>query len=175
MKQIGSGSFTVAFRDGDGKVILNSVDPVKRAMSSGKLPKSELFPEINYIGKESKRVHSYSMKHYTTLSSRGIDTYSEISRLKRELTPKHAKLYVALTEIAIYHSEGVREFIRAVKKLPDEFATEREDIIRYTRALSKETKRKLSFEVHSFNVAVEDRKLILLDCFYPMRVAMYDY
>lgn len=173
MEEIGSGSFTVAFRAGSGKVILRSVDPVKRAMSSGKLPKSDLFPEIIFLKKE-KRIHVYSMKYYNTLSNKGISGYSEISSLETVLTRKHAKLYTELNDIADSSPIGIRSIINELKKLPDEFSAEREEIIKYAKALSKEVKRTLCFETFAFNVAVKNKKLVLLDCFYPLGVALYD-
>jgi len=174
MKKLGSGTFTVAFKHPSSKkVILKSVDPVKRAMASGRLPKSDLFPEVVFINKETHRVHVYSMKHYKTLSSKGIGTFDGIEKLKTVLTPKHARLYKELVLVSETNSEGIREFIEEIRNISNEFHTEREEIIRYAKALSKETKRKLIFEAQPFNVAVENKKLILFDCFYPMNVAAY--
>jgi hypothetical protein len=162
-KFLGDGQFSEAYLNrADGTVLIKSVDPIKKAMASGKLPKCRLFPEIYYVGKDTRRIHLYRMPYYKILAH---------SNITHVLCKHDYDLYKVLAKQGT--KTGIRDIIKGFKQLPDGFSNERDMLIEYSDSLYRTVKQVISFEVPDFNVASKDKKLILLDCFFPDNARRY--
>lgn len=153
MKLIGKGTFTKAYLLESGEVLLKSVDPIKECMAHGWFPDSELFPSISFEDGET-----YKMKYYPKVSS-----------LKNTLNERSYSLYLALRKLRVGYVKNSYDLLdkwrKAFDSLPSEFEQEKEDLISAIEACSNFDS-DVSFEISPRNVAVDNGKLVLLDCFF---------
>ena len=152
-KLIGTGAFTRAYLRNDNMVELYSVDNMKECMSLGWFPDSELFPEIEKI--ENDTVSVYEMKYY--------------KRVKLEtLEPDQLKIYRDLQKAYKKINYGKSRFnCDCVKMAFDTIENEelRETMIEALEACQNYGD-DICFEISKRNIAIENGKLILLDCFF---------
>ena len=153
MKIIGKGSFTTAyFNETTGQVLLKSRDRVKAAMAEGFFPDHKIFPKIKFVS-IGDGVTYYEMKYYKKYSS-----------LKNNLTSRQWEFYKLLR--TLNHSLGYANIYRDFEtKIPNKFQKEREALLEALNGLSNYGT-DIAFEISPRNVAIEDKKLILLDCFF---------
>ncbi len=151
-KLIARGSFTKCYLlPGGERVRLESIDPAKECMALGWGGDHPMFPEIKRVDYEV-----YEMKFYPRVSS-----------LKSALEPDQWEFYKKLREIQNKcgwkwkndwdHVESLRaEFL----KLPDgqALSDHLDGLMNYGADIR--------FEISPRNVAVDNGKLILLDCFF---------
>ena len=158
MKQIGKGAFTTAYLDTDGKVLLKSVDRVKEAMACGFFPDHRLFPKIEQVD-QGEHYDYYKMKFYKKFKS-----------LKNNLTPRQWRLYKILRGLYIpcnFNPHTMYNILCDVfeTQIPNEFKAEREALLEALHGLCNYGT-DMMFEISPRNVAIEGKKLILLDCFF---------
>lgn len=158
MKLIGKGSFTKAYLLPDGQTVkLVTNDPCKECAAMF-APVSPIFPILECDGYEGeKRV--YRMKYYPKQKS-----------LKKALTARDYRFYKYLRKVA-FSSWGCEDpYLSHFKEklneiIPTEFAEEILAICEYIDALNNYGD-DMKFEISPRNVAVDNGKLILLDCFF---------
>lgn len=159
MKLIGKGTFTRAYLLPDGETVkLVTNDPCKECAAMF-APDSPIFPKLECDGYEGeKRV--YRMKYYPKVKS-----------LKNSLTPRDYRLYGLLRKVTLSlwgPDAYLAKFIDKVEEiLPEEFANEKEAIREHVDALNNYGD-DMKFEISPRNVAVDNGKLILLDCFFKV-------
>ena len=162
-KLIGKGFFSKVYENADNanRVFVKSEDPIKECMSMGWFPESSLFPKV-----EREDFNIYSMPFYSDAKGRGVLN-------KLDLHGK--KLYRALQKVQTQNlkikGSEYSSLYTAFEGLGDEFANEREDLIFALDACANYGT-DVCFEISSRNVAVEDGKLVLLDCFF-LRSAIF--
>lgn len=153
LKKIGKGAFTTAYKRNDGKVLLQSVDPIKECMAHGWFPQSRLFPKLQF----GKNHNEYIMRYYPRHRS-----------LKKALKPEHYEFYKEL--VAIYNRLAVRwgmqydDIMEEFKKI--KCRLKRRHMIDALEAC-RNYGNDVVFEISPRNVAVSDTGgLVLLDCFF---------
>lgn len=157
MKLIGKGTFTKAYLLESGEVLLKSCDPIKECMAHGWFPDSGLFPTLSFENWDTYEP-SYKMKYYPKVKS-----------LKASLVPRDYKFYSLLRKLSIgwvarsYDLLGV--WRKAFESLPQEFEEEKEALISAIEACANFGQDVL-FEISPINVAVDNGRLVLLDCFF---------
>jgi hypothetical protein len=156
MKLIGKGAFTKAYLLPDGQTVkLVTNDPCKECMAIGLGSDSPLFPKIEQDGWEGD-CRAYKMKFYPRVSS-----------LKKALKAEHYELYKFLRN-ASFHPffSGAQGIIDAIEKaFAGKFSEEKQAIAEHINGL-RNYGEDIRFEISPRNVAVENGKLILLDCFF---------
>ena len=151
MKLIGQGSFTKAYLKENGRVFLDSTDPVKECMSLGWFPENRMFPTIERLE------NGYEM-----------DFYERPKGLKNNLSARQWSFYKALRALdvtvhCIY--ESLYAWEKAFANLPAKFNKEKDDLIEALNACSNYGQ-DVCFEISPRNVAVKGKRLVLLDCFF---------
>lgn len=156
MKLIGSGSFTKAYLDDRGKVVLKSRDKAKECMSMGCLPKSKLFPDVKCIGD-----NLYEM-NYLGPTKTG---------LKKELRPRQYRLYKALKDLfdkslpSNDRNDSMFLWHDLFNTLPSEFRREKQ-VLKEALDNFGNWGTDVAFEISPRNVRVVNGFLCLLDCFF---------
>lgn len=157
MKLIGKGSFTRAYLLPDGQTVkLVTNDPCKECAAMF-APNSPIFPKLECDGYEGER-RVYKMKYYPKQKS-----------LKKALAPRDYKLYQYLRKVNLSlwgddpHLARFKEKLNEI--IPTEFAKEILAICEHIDALNNYGD-DMKFEISPRNVAVDNGKLILLDCFF---------
>jgi len=151
MQLIGQGMFTKAYRKNKTRVLLKSIDPIKECMSLGGFPPSRLFPIIDRIGTEL-----YEMKYYPKVTS-----------LKGALDTKDYLMYKELRALSISYQRNPHDSYNAWKTSFSKLKTRRlkEALLGALDAITNYGS-DIGFEISPRNVAVNNGKLVLLDCFY---------
>lgn len=154
MQLIGKGAFTKAYLCEDNSVFLKSECQIKECMSFGWFPDSYLFPKIN----GTDNMGEYTMKYYPKVTS-----------LKSSLEPRQYRFYKLLKGLSIRWAHNkydlYNEWHKAFESIPDEFAEERDSILEALDACANYGS-DINFEISPRNVAVDNGKLVLLDCFF---------
>jgi len=160
LKLIGQGSFSRVYKLDEETVLIRSRDPAKECYSMYQM-ESDRFPILEYMGDDErdKRFSFYKSKFYKR------------QPLKSSLRPEEYELYKALK--TMWHQsfgqqrpdDGYNFWYEEVGKLPDKFATEVEGIRDCLGSLANWGS-DICFEISPRNVAVDDGRLILLDCFF---------
>lgn len=158
MKLIGKGSFTRAYLMEDGQTVkLITKDPCKECVAIGMGSDNALFPKLEQDGWEGDN-RVYKMKYFPKVSS-----------LKKSLKQEHYELYSYLKKVSHYlcgNAGNIDFFIKKIEEiLPDKFAEEKEAICDHVEGL-RNYGEDICFEISPRNVAVDNGKLILLDCFF---------
>ena len=154
MKLIGKGTFTKAYlNDQDGMVYLLTNDAVKECMVHGWFPNSNLFPVIKFSEIDP---YDYKMKYYPR--TKGLKSHLEPDQYEIYKTLRNIKTFVGVNKFKSY-SHYYKEF----SKIEDEDL--QEVMIEALDACSN-CGSDIGFEISPRNVAVDDGKLILLDCFF---------
>lgn len=154
MKLIGKGSFTKAYLQDNGKVLLKSVDPIKECMAFGWFPEHRLFPAVEQID-----TGMYEMQYYPKVAS-----------LKQNLTAEDWALYKELKALFDAYQapsnkyDGYSTWYTAFadSDLPEEI---KEVLLGALDACSNMGP-DIMFEISPRNVAVDNGRLVLLDCFF---------
>lgn len=157
--RIGRGLFSAVYEGPtyDAVTVL-TVDYAKECMGLGWFPRHRLFPvlEGGDWHPELESVRVYTMKRYDP--SRAV-----VSKLCKH----DANLYRALRKLPCCFADdaGFDHWREQFLTLPDAFSDEREALVEAVEAMSNYGS-DVMFEISPRNVAVEDGKLILLDCFF---------
>lgn len=157
LKKLGKGLFTECFELNDSEVLLVSEDPLKEVYSMGWLCDT-LFPVTEKIDYLSSGESVYKMKRYTKVSS-----------LKNSLEAEQYEIYKTLRKVQdvlqcprnLYDSyNAVHEAFSTIEneELRDKMIEALDDVANYGSDVM--------FEISPRNVAVDNGKLILLDCFF---------
>jgi hypothetical protein len=156
MKQLGKGAFSTAYLQNDGSVLIKTVDRVKEAMANGFFPSHRLFPTLEHV--DSGDVYQYYKMKF----------FPKVGSLKKGLTSRQYRLYKVLYDLQApdcEYNDRHQEWHKIFDTLPSEFKAEREAIQDAMNGLSNYGT-DISFEISPRNVAIQGRKLILLDCFF---------
>ncbi|MNQ98128.1 hypothetical protein D3C85_1138020 [compost metagenome] len=153
LKLIGKGAFTRCYRLDESTVLLKSRDPIKECMAHGMFPKSPVFPIVE-CGDECGE---YRMKYYPRGGS-----------LKNTLDPDQWEIYKTLR--ALFDSIGYvknphdrySKLYTLFQELPDNI---RDDMTYALDAVANYGS-DIGFEISPRNVATDNGKLVLLDCFF---------
>lgn len=150
LKLIGKGTFTKAYLQPDGKVLVKSPCPVKEILSLGWCGNARFLPKIERIDHEE-----YIMP-----------LYEKPRKLKEALLPVEYKFYLALREM---HSNcwgkglfGIIDAIKNSKLSPQR----KKQMIEFAEGVANIGVEDIRFEISPRNVAVKNGKLILLDVFF---------
>lgn len=157
---IGKGTFTTAYVLPDGTVELISCDHIKECMSMGWFPDSRLFPEI-------EQVRDYGEDGFTRVYH--MQYYERPRSLKSAMSSHDWAFYKVLRGLDSGCVDNMymlhNMWHEAFDTIPDEFADEREDLKEALDACGNYGG-DICFEISPRNVAVENGRLILLDCFF---------
>lgn len=156
LKVLATGSFSTAFIQKNGRILLKSADIPKQAMSDRLFPKHRLFPEVNYVGHEGSKA-LYDMPRYKQ---------GDIRKLLN--SERQKRLYDALDEILyrVNNRNSFEENIEVLKSIPSEFYREKKAIIAAYEFIFQFVKGELCMEHWDCNLAVKGGKLIMLDSFF---------
>lgn len=154
MKLIGKGSFTKAYVQDNGKVLLKSIDPIKECMASGWFPEHRLFPSVEMVDEGM-----YEMQYYAKVTSLKQNLSSEDWALYKELKALY-DAYEAPTDKYDGYSSWYTVF--SSSELPEEI---KEVLLEALDACSN-IGSDIMFEISARNVAVDNGRLVLLDCFF---------
>ena len=151
MKLIGKGSFTKAYLLQNGRVRLESTDPVKECMAEGYFPESKLFPTIKKI-----EWGVYETTYYKPVKS-----------LKNTLTSLHYSYYKALRDIELRYVQNPYDSYMELSKIFKTLPRQLQKNLQYAIDGLSNWGTDIGFEISPRNVAVtKTGKLILLDCFF---------
>lgn len=147
LKLIGKGAFSMAYAYSDSQVLIKSLDHAKECLAlwcnNERLPKLERLSYGYYVA----------------------ERYSKVKSLKNSLLTDEYNFYKLLKKIG--SCAGYQEIYKTFEQLPDhEIKTALLEFIYCFADYCDETMR---FEISPRNVAVKDKKLILLDCFFDRR------
>ena len=160
MKLIGKGAFTKAYLNDNGKTVtLYSVCPIKECMALGGFPKSPLFPKLERIDYLDSGEGVYIMEYYPKVKSLKNALYPNQYAIYRELRGLRG-LKISLTQNPY---DGYRELYNAFKALKNRRVRE---VMLYALEACANYGSDIGFEISPRNVAVKNKKLVLLDCFF---------
>jgi len=170
---IGKGSFTKCYLNEDKlTVTLISTDYIKECMSLNWFPADlGLFPDVILNDAISNDAISNDDKSYT------MKYYPRVTSLKKALNPRDFKLYQCLRKLNIptdYRNnihDNYSKWRKEFSTIPDEFKEEREEIIGALDSCINYGS-DIGFEISPRNVATDNGKLILLDCFFMVTQIM---
>lgn len=165
-KLIGKGLFTKCYDLNNGKVVLVSSCPVKEALALGWFVSGIHWPECERIDYDVDNNNSglYVMPKYDKPTS-----------LKSALVEKDYKLYLQLKELAkVFQNKTINNkydrqqvFIETVKSFKGLHYSMKNQLITAVDGLANYTCN-IGFEVSPRNVAVKNKRLILLDLFFSI-------
>lgn len=155
LKLIGKGAFTKCYQLSEDKVLLKTEDPIKECMAHGWFPDSELFPEVSHSDVEG----CYEMKYYPKVRS-----------LKNNLSPDQYRLYKELRLIFSEFRQPVNPYDR-YNAWHDAFECsdldqDIKETMQYALLACGNYGTDVCFEISPRNVAVDDGKVVLLNCFF---------
>ena len=155
LKQIGKGMFSKVYGETDSTVLINSSDPIKECNALWGLADSDLFPEIERIeyGCDSSL---YRMKRY-----------NKVRAPKKELLPDQYRIYTELRKLMRMSYENNYQFADCVNSLDLDEDTKESIICAFESCMNYTDK--VGFEISPRNIAVDEGKLILLDCFFDRK------
>ena len=158
MKIIGKGAFSTVYRKSTDKVLIKSTDHVKECMSLGWFPTSRLFPKITQVGQDDvSDCKFYESKYYPKFSS-----------LKKELNSLDWEFYNILRGLErSYFGKGsnLSHWQKQFDTIPSKFKHKKLALLESLDALSNYGD-DVCFEISPRNVAINNGRLILLDCFF---------
>jgi len=159
LRQIGKGAFSTVYKKTADKVLIESTDKVKECMSLGWFPKSKLFPIIKYVGANSHN----DLKFYE------CKFYEKICAVKPNLTKFDYEFYRVLRNLPIDYQihpyASFKELHRVFDTVPNKFHSKRRALKDALDALSNYGP-DIGFEISPRNIAIENKRLVLLDCFF---------
>ena len=156
-KLLGKGLFSKVYENTNEPcmVIIETVDHAKECMAHGWFPDSDLFPTVT----PTDECGVYTMRYYASAKSKGVLS---------ELDAHNKALYRALRKLSVHVDnpyDRMHAWCEAFASLPDQFATEREALREACEACGNYGSQ-VAFEISPRNVATENGKLVLLDCFF---------
>lgn len=161
LKKIGQGQFTECYTHptNNKKVLLVSSDNTKEAMAYGITQPNRRFPKVEFYNPNNSEYKNVFIMEklqtkpkYSDLLPKEVEIYKELRNLFRY---KHSRLRGADSIISVFKESGV------LKKHPY-FRKQLIDYIQDLRNYGGE----ICFEVFPRNMAVKNKRLILLDCFF---------
>jgi len=148
MNLIGKGQFSTVYQKTKSTVLIKSKDNVKECMALGWFPNSKMFPKLERIGwSQDGEYQLYESKYYPRVQS-----------LKSNLKPLEWEFYKTLRNLCVQKPEDFRN-------LPKKFRNRAQQLVAAWNALMNYDGM-IGFEISPRNVAVNNGRLILLDCFY---------
>lgn len=155
LKQIGKGTFSTVYRKTEKTVLIKSIDYVKECLSWEWHELSYLLPKIKQIGKsDDLKYFFYECKYYEKVSS-----------LKNALSPLEYAFYLELRKISKTKHNDYYKLFELFSSLPKQYNRKKKILLSFLDNLTNYGD-DICFEISHRNVAVEKRKLILLDCFF---------
>jgi len=150
MELIGKGSFTKCYLlPCKKKVLLETDDPVKECIGNGWFPNTPLFPKLETTDK------GYLCKYYPKVRS-----------LKKALKPSEYEKYKDLRDIFTNNWGGIKGYSHCRRDLGKvKNKTMRKHLLDAVDSLANYGD-DMCFEISPRNVAVNNGKLVLLDCFF---------
>lgn len=161
MKVIGRGAFSTVYRSSKRKVLIKSEDHVKECMSMGWFPLTPMFPVITKVGMSGCGRYSFYEERY----------YKKVSSLKNNLTSFEWEFYKVLKNLVDYKhpdqnsGDLFTDWHSLFDTIPNKFWRKRELLKEALDALANYGS-DICFEISPRNVAVRNKKLVLLDCFF---------
>jgi hypothetical protein len=159
-KLIGKGSFTYAYLREDGKVFLQSKCPIKECMAMGWFPDSNLFPQLERLGWSEDRKEDF--QDYR------MDYYPKVKSLKNNLDKDQYQIYKDLRALSVPYCDPQQSFFRWHEEFDKLENEELREVMKEALDACGNYGTTIGFEISPRNVAVENGKLILLDCFYDI-------
>jgi hypothetical protein len=183
---IGSGCFTYAYKQPDGRVLLVSCDPIKEVMAE-KFPKCRLFPDIESIPVENIEVKEHDGRYGDGFLRKNEDgTFkfaSKFSKHKLYITDWLDMIDNECTDLPKLNSRQRRfyNYIHSTlshKHLDDDAYDHIHDGIergfkwemtKFMEASNyvKSAWSNVLIDLHPFNMAVKNGQLVLVDPFFP--------
>lgn len=161
MKQIGKGAFSTVYRMNKHKVLIKSCCNAKECMSMGWFPETPLFPTLERIGTSDCGEFFFYTEKY----------YEKVRSLKYNLTAFEYGFYKELKELffSFVMPENKHNLIDAWReqfaKLPNKYHHKRRMLMEAVDAMGNYGS-DVCFEISPRNVAVQGKKLVLIDCFF---------
>lgn len=159
LEKIGQGAFSKVYLN-SRKVLIKSVDNVKECMASIWFPESSLFPETKSLGcSESGEFNYYEQKFYPkvkSLKNNLIKSDYEFYRILRDLQEQ---------SVTDNPYDGYNRLYQLFSTIPGKYHVKRSQLLEALDALSNYGS-DIGFEISPRNVAVENKRLIMLDCFF---------
>ena len=151
MKQIGQGSFTTAYLNEAGNVILHSIDPIRKIMAKREF-ENDFFPRVYHLGTQED-YEIYGMKYLTILH----DNYT--------LMNEHSRRFWERFKYECIEG-GYREILGFIKREMKDFPEEQKAFLQALRCFWG-SGIDLCMEFYEMNIAVdkETGNLIFFDMF----------
>lgn len=170
LPQLGKGLFSRCYKLDNSTVLIESYDPIKAAMADGKFPKSKLFPKVHHATNPFGRGYPfYKMKLYD-LPKRPTRKW-----LQSNLEEEQFALFSLLSELrqdvqdAAAWKDGTSRQQVWTDAYNDYLEPKHAKILVKAHRVCCEVGETIMLDCLPKNVAVDDGKLILLDCFYSSR------
>jgi hypothetical protein len=158
MKCIGKGAFSTVYQSTPKKVLIKSKDNVKECMALGWFPESSMFPKIERVGFSDCGEYQYYEEKY----------YPKVKSLKNTLSAFDYEFYRALKDLSVCVMNR-HNYLDAWREkfdtLPAKFNRRKAILQEALDGLSNYGS-DICFEISPRNVAIQGKKLILLDCFF---------
>lgn len=155
MPCIGRGAFSTVYRKSRNKVLIKSRDRVKECMSLGWFPKATMFPTITHVATSADGKWKFYEERF----------YQRTQGLKKHLDPFEWEFYQELRKLFCNWHRGFKNWHDEFERLPAKFNHRKKKLQEACMALQNYDPNP-RFEISPRNVAVHNRKLVLLDCFY---------
>lgn len=154
MKLIGKGAFTKAYLQDNGKVLLKSVDPIKECMAFGWFPEHRLFPAVEMID-----TGLYEMQYYAKVTSLKHNLIAEDWELYKEL-----KALFDASTVPSNKDDGYSTWYETFSN--SDLDEEIKEVLLEALDACANVGSDIMFEISPRNVAVDNGRLVLLDCFF---------
>ena len=163
MKCIGKGAFSTVYQSTKKKVLIKSKDNVKECMALGWFPDSPMFPKIERIGiSECGQFSFYEQKFY-----------NKVKGIKNNVTPSEWEFYQILRGLFTNspYCPNMHDYLDAWREkfetIPNKFHHKRTMLLEALDDLSNYGT-DICFEISPRNIAIHNRKIVLLDVFFFM-------
>ena len=150
---VGRGAFSQVYRKSDREVLIKSRDPVKECMSLTWFPNSRIFPTLTKIGTDDDGLYSFYVSKY----------YQRVRSLKSSVAADDWEFYNILRQLPV--APGYNHWYLQFSLIPNKFKGKRKALLGAVDALANYGS-DICFEISPRNVAAQNNKLVLLDCFY---------
>lgn len=161
MEQIGKGAFSTVYQKTTKTVLIKSDDFAKECMSNGWFPNTPMFPTLEHVGTSNDGDFQFYECSY----------YPKVKSLKKSLLPSEYEFYQVLRKIfknfSCWHNDYMlfSKWHEAFDKIPNKFSHKRKMLKEALDAMGNYGT-EICFEISPRNVAVKNKRLILLDCFF---------
>lgn len=164
LELIGKGAFTKAYAVSADVVLLKSVDPVKECMGNGWFPECTLFPAVTrastgyYYMKRYQRVTSLK----SALDADQWELYKTLRVLAKEFGTAHFNAVCMRKGRTVTHYHTLYNLFDSCADLSEEVKTNLLEALDSLANYGDD----MCFEISPRNVAVDNGKLVLRDCFF---------